>query len=204
MFSAALGPGLQALGVTKRDKVDPRAGLPIRNEIAAWAGALGLGDFDVYVGGREPHGVFAVATERPAIVIGAEVASPLSVYHRQTLARELFALRRGCTILRHRESTDVAALVVATLKLAGLQVQAPQYAMLGEFERQLSREMPRKLKKMLPEHAQAVAASGQDTVQWVQAANGSLDRLAAIAAGDVSTVLSAVLTIPSRPTTRGS
>lgn len=204
VFAAALGPGLQALGVTKREKVDPRAGLPIRNEIAAWAGALGLGDFDVYVGGREPHGVFAVATERPAVVVGAEVTSPLSVYHRQALARELFALRRGTTILRHRDPTDVAALVIATFKLAGIQVQAPQYAMLGEFERQLSRELPRKLKKVLPDYARPVVESRQDTMHWARAASSSLDRLAVIAAGDVSTVLSAVLGIPrgSRPPTQ--
>ena len=35
------------LEVFQKEKVDPRAGLPVRNEIAAWAGALGVGDFDL-------------------------------------------------------------------------------------------------------------------------------------------------------------
>ena len=54
----------------------------------------------------------------------------------------------------------------------------------------LTKEMPRRVKKVLPELATAVAHSGQDPLAWVRAATSSLDRLAAIAAGDVSYVLS--------------
>ena len=39
LLTEALGPSLQAFGITKKERVDPRAGLPIRNELAAWAGA---------------------------------------------------------------------------------------------------------------------------------------------------------------------
>jgi hypothetical protein len=61
--------------------------------------------------------------------------------------------------------------------------------MLGEFERQLGKEMSRRVRRMLPELAQPVAEAGQDLLAWVQAATSSLDRLAAVAAGDVSHVL---------------
>ncbi len=185
----ALGPGLAALGVTKKERVDPRAGLPVRNEIAAWAGALGLGDFDLYVGGPDPNGVVAVATERPALVIGRAVAAPLSPAHRQAVARELFALKRGSSVLRHRDLTDIAALVVATCRIGGHELPSPQYAMLGEFQRALQREMPRRVKKMLPELALHVVQEQQDPLVWAQGATASLDRLAAVAAGDVSYVL---------------
>ncbi|MCA9597218.1 MAG: hypothetical protein KC776_28085 [Myxococcales bacterium] len=189
-FAEALGPGLEAFGVGRKQRVDPRAGLPVRNEIAAWAGALGVGDFDLYVGGKDPMLIAGVASETPAVVIGAEVNAPLSAAHRQAVARELFALRRGVTILRHRDPTDVAALVVAACRVVGIDVPSPQYAMLGEFQRVLTKEMPRRVKKVLPELATAVAHSGQDPLAWVRAATSSLDRLAAIAAGDVSYVLS--------------
>ncbi len=189
-FAEALGPGLEAFGVGKKQRVDPRSGLPVRNEIAAWAGALGVGDFELYVGGRDVNLVAGVATETPAIVIGSGVAAPLSAAHRQVVARELFALRRGVTILRHRDATDVAALVVAACRVVGVDVPSPQYAMLDEFQRVLAKEMPRRVKKILPDLANAVAHSGQDPVEWVRAATSSLDRLAAIAAGDVSYVLS--------------
>jgi tetratricopeptide (TPR) repeat protein len=188
-LSAAIGPSLQAFGVTKKERVDPRAGVPLRNEVVAWAGALGIGEIDVYVGGKNPRGVYGVATETPSIVIGAGVTAPLSPLARQAVARELFALTRGTTVLGHREPTDVAALVVAACKIAGVEVDVTPFAMLAEFQRLLSNEMPRRVKKSLPELAAAIAHSRRDPLLWYRAATSSLDRMAAVAAGDVSWVL---------------
>jgi len=185
----ALGPSLQAFGVTKKERVDPRAGLPIRNEIAAWAGALGVGEFELYVGGSDPAAVRAIPLETPAIVVGASVTAPLSPFHRQAVARELYALRRGTTVLEHREPDDVAALIVAACRIAEVDLPAPAFAMLGEFQRQLGKEVRWRVKKALPELARAVAQESADLLGWVRAATSSLDRMAAIAAGDVSWVL---------------
>ena len=188
-IAAAIGPSLEALGTHKKERVDPKAGHPIRNEIAAWAGALGIGELDVYVGGRNPHGVFGVATETPSLVVGSGVTAPLSPLHRQAVARELFALRRGTTVLGHREAPEVAALIVAACRLGGVELNAPAFAMLAEFQRQLAKEMPRRVKKVLPELAAQVRDYGQDTLRFYRAATSSLDRMAALAAGDVSWVL---------------
>lgn len=185
----AIGPGLQAFAVTRKQRISPREGLPLRNEIAAWVGALGLEEFDLYVGGEDPEGVFGVGSETPAIVVGKRVASPLSPQHRQRLARELFALRRGTTVLRHRDASEVAALIVAACQCVGVQVAAPQYAMLSEFQRLLGRAMSRRARKALPPVAMQIADSKADLIKWYRGATSSLDRLAAIAAGDVSWVL---------------
>jgi len=45
------------------------------------------------------------------------------------------------------------------------------------------------MRKLLPDLARAVAAESPDLLGWVRAATSSLDRMAAIAAGDVSWVL---------------
>jgi len=185
----ALGPGLGTFGVTKRQRVNPRAGLPLRNEIAAWAGALGLGDFELYVGGPTEDGVFGVATQPPGLVVGTGVKAPLGPRERARVARELFALRRGTSILRHREPTDIAALVVAAGAAVDVQIPAPQYALLGEFTRQLNKALPRRLKRPLGELCQHIAQSEEDPIAWYRAATSSLDRMATIAAGDVSWVL---------------
>ncbi|HYQ00237.1 MAG TPA: tetratricopeptide repeat protein [Polyangiaceae bacterium] len=185
-----LGPSLAAFGVTKKERVEARMGLPVRNEIAAWAGALGIGEFELYVGGRDADAVVAIASELPAIVIGSGVSAPLSPRHRQAVARELFALRRGTTVLRHRESSEIGALVVAACRVGEVSIPAPAYAMLPEFQRLLSKA-PRRVKKILPDLARAVERSGQDPLAWARAAISSLDRMAAIAAGDVSWVLAA-------------
>ena len=183
-----LGPSLLAYGVSKKERVDARMGLPVRNEIAAWAGALGLGEFELYVGGRDADTVVAIASELPAIVIGSGVTAPLSPRHRQAVARELFALRRGTTVLRHREATEIGALVVAACRVGEVSLQAPAYAMLAEFQRSLAKA-PRRVKKVLPDLARAIERSQQDPIAWARAAVSSLDRMAAIAAGDVSWVL---------------
>lgn len=192
----ALGPSLQGLGVGKKERIDPRAGLPIRNEIAAWAGALGLGEFEVYVGGPDPDGVQGIAAEVPALVVGAGVKAPLSSRHRQAIARELFALRRGIGVVRTRDETTVAAIVVAACNLAEVPIQAPPYAMLGEVQRQLGKALSRKTKKVLPDLCRDVVATGQDPKAWSRAALASMYRMAAIAAGDVSLVLSDALGKP--------
>jgi hypothetical protein len=189
-IAAAIGPNLAALGAQKRDRVDPKAGHPIRNEIIAWAGALGIGELELYVGGRSPNGIFGVASEPPSLVVGSLVAAPLSPLHRQAVARELFALRRGTNVLAHREPPDVAALIVAACKLGGVELEAPAFAMLGEFQRQLAKELPRRVRKLLPELAAQIRDSGQDLTDWYRAATSTLDRMAAVAAGDVSWVLS--------------
>lgn len=184
-----LGPSLAAFGVTKKERVDARLGLPVRNEIAAWAGALGVGEFELYVGGRDADAVVAIASETPAIVLGSGVTAPLSPRHRQAVARELFALRRGTTVLRHRESAEIGALIVAACRVGEVTLESPPYAMLAEFQRSLGKAN-RKVRKQLPDLARAVAASKQDPLRWARAAVSSLDRMAAIAAGDVSWVLS--------------
>jgi hypothetical protein len=183
-----LGPSLAAFGVGKKERVDARLGLPVRNEIAAWAGALGVGEFELYVGGRDPDAVVAIASETPAIVLGTGVTAPLSPRHRQAVARELFALRRGTTVLRHRETAEIGALIVAACRVAEVSIAAPPYAMLAEFQRSLGKAN-RKVRKQLPDLARAVAASGVEPERWVAAAVSSLDRMAALAAGDVSWVL---------------
>ena len=198
-IAEAIGPSLAALGVTKKDRVDPRAGVPVRNEVVAWAGALGIGEIDVYVGGRSPRGVHGVATEPPSIVIGPGITAPLSPIARQAVARELFALQRGTTVLAHREPTDVAALIVAACKIAGVEIDVTPFAMLAEFQRQLQKEMPRRVRKLLPELAAAIAHSRRDPLHWYRAATSSLDRMAAVAAGDVSWVLATDAAHRGRP-----
>ena len=185
-----LGPSLAAFGVSKKERVDARLGLPVRNEIAAWAGALGVGEFELYVGGRDADAVVAIASETPAIVVGSGVTAPFSPRHRQAVARELFALRRGTTVLRHRETSEIGALVVAACRVGDVTLPSPAYAMLPEFQRALGKA-PRRVKKLLPDLARAVERTGQDPIAWARAAISSLDRMAAIAAGDVSWVLAA-------------
>ncbi len=190
-LAEALGPSLVASGVTKRDRIEPRSGLALRNEIATWAGAFGISEFDLYVGGKDPLGVQGIPGEPPALVVGAGVNVPLAPATRARVARELLAMVRGSTIVRHRDDTSIAAVVVASCNIADVKVDAPSYAMLADVERLLSKAIARKTKKLLPELCQAIVASksSADARAWSKRALASHNRVAAIASGDVGIVL---------------
>lgn len=196
-ISMTLGPSLAALGVTKKDRIDARGGHPLRVAVAEWMGALSFEtDFELYVGGSNPRAVTGVASELPALVLGSGIAMPLDAAARSAIAREAFALRRGITSLRTRDDNTIASVVIAACNEAGIPVPAPPYAVYGEVSRGIHREISRKIRKVIPEACQRIASSGQDSHRWAAAARRSVDRMAVIAAGDVSLVLSDVLNTP--------
>ena len=188
-LAEALGPSLQACGVTKKDKIDPRSGLALRNEITAWTGAFGIPQFDLYVGGRDPLGVQGVPGETPSLVVGSGVNAPLSPMTRARVARELLAMVRGTTVVRVRDDISVAAVVVAACRIAEVRVEHPPYAVLAEIEKLVSKAIARKTKKFLPDLCRAVVSSNSDARAWAKRALMSQARIAVIACGDVGLVL---------------
>lgn len=192
-LAEALGPSLAACGVSKRDRVDPRSGLALRNEIAAWTGAFGLKEFDLYVGGKDATAVQGVASEVPAIVVGSGVNAPLSPTLRARVARELWALARGTTILRHRDETTIAAIVVAASSIAEVPVPAPPYAMLAEVEKLMAKAMPRRTRKLLGDVCRDIAKTKADARAWSRRALLTQGRVAAVASGDANTAIADLL-----------
>lgn len=192
-LAEALGPSLTALGVTKRDKVDPKSGLALRNEIAAWAGAFGIPTFDLYIGGRDAAAVQGVPGEVPSLVVGPEVHAPLDARAKARIARELLGLVRGTTVLRLRDDTTVAAIVVAACHLVDVPIEAPAYAVLGEVEKAMGKAMPRKLKKTLHDVCREIADQKPDARDYRRRALASQARAAVVASADVAFVLSEML-----------
>jgi hypothetical protein len=192
-LAEALGPNLQSCGVGRRDKVDPRSGLAVRNEIAAWAGALGVREFDLYVGGKDALSVQGIPGELPALVVGSGVNSPLTPLARARVARELLGIVRGTTIVRSRDETAIAAIVVAACKLAEVRVEHPAYAVLAEIERLLGKAIARKTRKALSDVCSALVARGADARAWSKRALSSQDRMALVASGDPAVVLGDLL-----------
>ncbi|WP_434045475.1 MULTISPECIES: hypothetical protein [Sorangium] len=196
-ITMALGPSLVSLGVGKKDRIESRGGHPLRVAVAEWMGALSFEtDFELYVGGPSPRGATGVYGQLPALVLGPEITTPLDAASRSAIAREAFALRRGITSLRTRDDNTVASLVAAACIESGLAVPHPPYAVFGEVSRAIHREMPRATRKAIAEVCQRIVSSQQDPHRWAQAARRSIDRMAVIAAGDVSLVLSDILGTP--------
>jgi hypothetical protein len=192
----ALGPQLAALGVTKKDRVDPRAGISLRNEIATWAGAFGIKEFDLYVGGKDPGGVQGIPGDTPAIVVGSGVNAPLSPTTRARVARELLSVVRGTTVTRWRDDTTIAAIVVAACNITKVPVDHPPFAVLAEVERLIGKAINRKTKAAITPICKMFVSSGQDARQWAARARASQGRMGVLASGDVSVVLADVFGEP--------
>ncbi|MBK7396887.1 MAG: hypothetical protein IPJ34_11445 [Myxococcales bacterium] len=201
-IAEALGPTLDALDVGRRERLDPRAQNPLRNEIAAWAGAVGIAELEVYVTPKDPQLVQGVPAEMPAIVIGSGVKSPLSLTDRARVLRELFAITRGTTITLLRDDVTVAAIIVASCAIGEVSLQTPPYAVLAETQRLLQKAIARKTKKLLPELAQAVSrklGGGGDLRTFRSYALKTLDRAAVLAAGSPAASLSGIVGEGARP-----
>ncbi|MBL9028061.1 MAG: hypothetical protein JNL21_38070 [Myxococcales bacterium] len=194
----ALGPSLESLQVGRKNRVDAKGGPPLRLAVAEWMGALGFDvEFELYVGGPAPRGVQGVVVgETPALVVGSEISVPLDPGSRSAIAREVFALRRGISSLRRREDAAIASVVIAVCNEVGAAMQNPGYAVYAEVSRAVHKEISRRVRKAATESAQEVARSGQDPKAWAATARRSIDRMAALAAGDVSHVISDILNLP--------
>ena len=134
----ALGPSLAILGVGRRDKVDPRSGLQLRNEVAAWFGAFGGGEFDLYVGGKDTEAIVGVPGEVPVIVAGADVKAPLSPRVAQPARPRGLRDRprnvAGALARRHNHRRRRRRRVPHRRRE---RIEAPAYAMLADVEKQM-------------------------------------------------------------------
>lgn len=191
-LAEALGPTREQLGVTKKDRVDAKSGLALRQEIAQWAASFGVKEFELYVGGKDPGGVQGIPGKVPALVVGAQVNAPLSPATRGRVARELFGITRGTTITRWRDDATIAAIVVAACNLVKVRVETPPMAVLAEVERMIAKAIPGKVKSAIEPICRHYVQSGADPRQWAARARASQGRIAAVAAGDVSVVLADV------------
>ena len=181
----------------RRDKIDPRSGLALRNEIAAWAGAFGIREFDLYVGGKEPLDVQGIPGEPPALVVGPSIKAPLSPVIRARVARELVAMSRGTTVARSRDDVTIAAIVVAACGIAEVPIEHPPYAVLAEIERLIGKAIARKTRKAIGDPCRAIVAARAEPRAWSKRVLASHDRIAVIASGDPAVVLCEVLGVPA-------
>ncbi len=195
----ALGPTLESLGVSRKNRVDKKGAPPIWQAVAEWMGALGFEvEFELYVGGRDPDGVQGVIVgEVPALVVGERVDASLAPVARAALAREVFTLRRyALPSLRTKDDAAIASVVIALCNELGAAIPKPPYPIYVQIAPIIKKELSRRVRKAATDLAHEVARSGQDPIEWVAAARRSCDRMGALAAGDVSIVLSDILERP--------
>jgi hypothetical protein len=188
VLNPILGPTLKSLDLGKKHRVKAQAG-GVWSEIAPFTGAFGLGEVELYVGGRDPNAmVMLIDSDTWQFVVGENIKAPFGPLERQRAAKVSFCAARGCSMVLSHDSAEVAAMLVAACRVAEVPVEAPPYALTSEFERLLNK-LPRRLKRELVEPARAIQSQGLNLRDWADAAQQSAERVAALAVGDVSIVV---------------
>lgn len=185
-----LGPTVSSLGLGRKERRAALESQYVRPQVMAFAHTLGLRDFEYFLAPQLGESITAIAAvKEPAIIIGGadRVLTPLE---RGRLATCIFGLVRGTHACIEYPASRVAALLTAACKIGNVELPGPTFAHTGELERQLSRELPRKVRKELEPLAQQAAAAGVEPLSCVRAVTATLDRVAVLASGDLSQTLS--------------
>lgn len=189
-LTRAFEPSLDALGVTPSGRVDPFSDDPARAAVSPWATAIGLSDFELYVGGRDEHGVYALSLDLPTLVLGKSVKPPFDATQRAAIFAALFSLLRGTTPITNRPPDDGAALLAMVARVAG---EAADTSVSPELEERFRRALEPELAASLPELWRAARAElGERTLSSL-CANVSASALSvgALATGEPSATLHA-------------
>jgi hypothetical protein len=168
---------------------------PLRAEIAALAQALGVPAPDLWQGGDDPSRVDLMPSYkgRPAFVLGAGVLAPLLPAQRFVLARLLFGLRLGIAPLLRRDPSRAATVLFAAAAAAEAPLAAGEgRAGMAETTRKLQKAMPRKVRKVVPDHARALG-DGREILSWTTLIHRTASRAGLLLAGDLGSALREVL-----------
>ncbi len=188
-------------GVGRGQKVSARETNQVRDEVSAMANALGLQLTEFYVGGDEPNRLAAFAKDNEcAFVVGVGVTAPLGNARRYQAALHLASIALSTQPLLTRSPAQGARLLQAALVAADAPLPAGVARDdLGEQPRMLSKVLPRKVRKAIPDLARALPDGGAKLERQCRTALRHSRRLALLLSGDLQASLDSVLgTMPTR------
>lgn len=185
-IAARIEPSLQALGVSDMMRVDEFSDHPLRHSVAAWMGALRLGDFELYIGGSDPTALRAIGAELPTLVVGKQVESPLSKVDYARLVTQLYGLVAGSPVLLNQAPDLTQEWLAAARLLAEPHAPPSGDHSIDEKVRLLSDTIPRATRERLTELQDEMTRAGLDIRHAPFALLHTGARAAALAYGEPS------------------
>jgi hypothetical protein len=182
-------------GVTKRDRLPPRSGDPVRTAAERVALVLGVPELELYMHDQPARDVGLELGSVPTLFVprwAEEVPRPALVY---LLARPLAAFARQVPAVYriHPQSLAVYLAAAGRLVSPGFASGLVSESDLEARGRELSKAMPRRSRKPVETAAgRYVAAGGTNIEEWLRAVHLSLARAALLLADDVVAVVEMV------------
>lgn len=168
---------------------------PLRAEVVQLCAALGVPAPDVWQGGDDPARVDVMPfyKGRPAFVLGAGIQAPLTPAQRFQLGRLALGLRLGVAPFVRRDPARAATALFAAAAAAEAPLATGEgRAGMADATRKLQKAMPRKVRKLVPDHARALG-DGRIVQSWSELVHRSADRAGLLLAGDLTSALRVLL-----------
>jgi lipoprotein NlpI len=150
------GVSTDGANVGRSDRI--RGASPHREAVAPYATALGITDFELYVGGNDDQRIMVIPGSTPALVLGKKLAFPFDENTRFRLARAWLLGARGVSAIDLLGVEGSVECILATMVAGDLQVNGGT----SRFESRLkpvARAISRRARKATAELAKPVAAS---------------------------------------------
>jgi hypothetical protein len=162
---------------------------------------LGITPSDFYVGGDEAGRVQVLPRDGEcAFVVGVGVTAPLTSSRRHQVALQLAGVKLSSLPLLHRSSAQAARLMFAAF--AATDCPLPSGVLreeLGDQPRALGKQLPRRVRKVIPELARALPDGGSRMERHCRLLVRHTHRLALLLSGDLYAATEAILgALPAR------
>lgn len=145
-----------ALRLGRSERV--RGANPTRSAVAPLLAAVGVTEFELYVGGADPQRALVLPGDPVSVVLGRAVAVPLDEATRFSLVRSALLSLRGCAPMVTQELDAVTNLALAAMAYAELPLAAGH----GRYEalvKPVGKPTSRKTRRAVAESARALAQS---------------------------------------------
>ena len=195
---AALGlervfpPDFDAYGVSRGDRLSPRAGHPTRVIVDRVARILGIGELDVYVHRAHAGSVEVEFGDPVAVMIPAHVAALPEGQQTFLLARVLVDIARGLHPVDKLAPSAIAEVLVGAMRIVDPSFGAGQgnAEYLDTVSKNIYKGLPRRGRRPLEEAAAAYGPSPKPRLDdWLLRVRKTATRAALLISGDPAGVV---------------
>jgi tetratricopeptide (TPR) repeat protein len=181
-------------GVGREQRIDPRSVGPTATLIENIARMLSAGKFDVYVRQDAAEQLDAIDTQgQRALILGHQMVSTADGRVRFALGRAIALLKLGTAqFLRLRPEESVSLILAAGQNIKVDLGKDLDRKALELIWQNLSRVLPKRQRKILPEVVASALRAGNDPQTWVKGVRLTANRAGLLVSGDIEASLDQV------------
>ncbi|MFW6085644.1 MAG: tetratricopeptide repeat protein [Myxococcota bacterium] len=199
LLSRGLGklypPDLEAFGLVSRDRIHPRADVPLMRLVTTLARAFGGVELDLYVHRIRGRGVCVELGERPALLVPASLPEAPIAQQVFLLSRPLVHAAQGFQAVGKLTPREIEVLLASAARSVqpgyGRGLTSEEF--LDDQARRIHKALPRRTRKAMELAVDRyVQAPRVDFPAWCAAVRRTANRVAAVVADDLMAVLLAL------------